>query len=205
MATPKARSAKPGMTETMSRPLRTATVTFHSPARSAFCSDASTARSARRLGKAPLLAQSLLQPPKIARRLVHVGLGDLDVVEADDRIDLDRMAFGALADDLPMDLAFGRHVDDEIAANPGLAAEPPARRKRPALRGVAALDRAPWRHMIGARMNRVLGEIALARHRPDSGRKCRARRRPNRDRRQARARPRAGSRRRQNRLACRTA
>ncbi len=63
--------------------------------------------------------------------------------------------------DLPVDLAFGRHIDDEIAANPGLAAEPPAWRKRSALRGIAGLDLSPRRHMIGARMNCVLGEIAF--------------------------------------------
>ena len=38
-----------------------------------------------RFAKAPLFAQGLLQTPKIARRLVHVGLGDLDIIEADDR------------------------------------------------------------------------------------------------------------------------
>ena len=103
-----------------------------------------------RFGDVPLLAQSLLQPAEIARRLVHVRLGDLDVVEAHDRVDLDRMSLGALAHNLPVDLAFRRHVDDEIAANPGLAAEPPAGRKRSALRGVAALDLSPRRHMIGA-------------------------------------------------------
>ena len=108
-----------------------------------------------------MLAKSLLQTPQIARRLVHVRFGDLDVVEADDRIDLDRMRLRALADHLPVDLAFGRHVDDEIAANPGLASEPPASWKRPAFRGVAGLDRSRRRHMIGARMNGVLGEIAL--------------------------------------------
>ena len=97
-----------------------------------------------------MLAQSLLEAAKIARRLVHVRLGDLDVVEADDRVDLDRMGLRALAHDLPMDLAFRRHVDDEIAADPGLASESPARRKRSALFGVAALDLSPWRHMIGA-------------------------------------------------------
>ena len=114
-----------------------------------------------RFGETPLLAQSLLQAAEIARRLVHVRLGDLDIVEAHDRVDLDRMSLGALAHHLPVDLAFRRHVDDEIAANPGLAAEPPAGRKRPALRGIAALDLSPRRHMIGARMNCVLGEIAL--------------------------------------------
>ncbi len=92
---------------------------------------------------------------------MHVRLGDLDIIEADDRIDLDWMRLRALADDLPMNLAFGRHVDDEIAANPGLAAEPPAGRKRPALRGVAGFDLSPWRHMLVAGMNGVLGEIPL--------------------------------------------
>src|SRR5271165_3241588 len=71
------------------------------------------------------------------------------------------MGLGALAYDLPVDLAFGRDVDDEVAANPGLAPEPPGGGKRSALISVAALDLAPGRHMIGARMNRVLGEIAF--------------------------------------------
>ena len=46
------------------------------------------------------------------------GSRDLDVIEAHDGIDVDRMALGALAHHLPVDLAFGRHVDDEIAADP---------------------------------------------------------------------------------------
>ena len=109
----------------------------------------------------PLLVQSLLKATKIARRLVHVRLADLDVIEADDRIDLDRMRLRALADDLPMNLAFGRHVDDEVAANSGLAAEPPAGGERSALRGVAGLDLCRRRHMIGAGTDGVLGEVAL--------------------------------------------
>ena len=124
IATPKARSAKPGMMATMSRLLRSATVTFHCPARNALCKPTSVARSACVSPNAPLLVQRLLEATKITGRLVHVRLGDLDVIEADDRIDLDRMGLRALADDLPVDLAFGRHVDDEIAAIVGLAAEP---------------------------------------------------------------------------------
>ena len=54
------------------------------------------------------------------------GSRDLDIVQADDRIDLDRMRLGALAHDLTVDLALGRHVDDEIAADLRLAAEPAA-------------------------------------------------------------------------------
>ena len=114
-----------------------------------------------RFANAPLLVQSLLKAAKIARRLVHVRLADLDVIEADDRIDLDWMRLRALADDLPVNLAFGRHVDDEIATNSGLASEPAAVGERPTLRGIASLDRSRRRHMIGAGMNRVLGEITL--------------------------------------------
>ena len=51
------------------------------------------------------------------------GSRDLDIVKAHDRIDLDRMGFGALAHHLAMDLAFGGHVDDEIAADLRLTAE----------------------------------------------------------------------------------
>ena len=152
-----------------------------------------------------MLAERLLQAAKIARRLVHVRLGDFDVIEADDRIDLDRMGLGALAHDLPMDLAFGRHVDDEIAANPGLAAEPPAGGERSALLGVAALDLAPWGDMIGARMNRVLGEIAFG----DIDLAAAADAAPAADRieidAERRARRRGGSRRRRTRPVCRTA
>ena len=145
----------------MSRPLRSATVTFHCPARNAFCKASERREIGVRFAEIPLLAQSLLQAAQIARRLVHVRLADLDVIEADDRIDLDWMRLRALADDLPMNLAFGRHVDDKIAANFGLAAEPSAVGERSALRGVAGLDRSRRRHMIGARMNGVLGEISL--------------------------------------------
>jgi hypothetical protein len=45
---------------------------------------------------------------KIARRLVHVRLADLDLTEADDLIDFDRMRLRALADDLPMNWLLAR-------------------------------------------------------------------------------------------------
>ena len=145
----------------MSRPLRSGDSDLPFPGAQRLLQAGERREIGVRFVKIPLLAQSLLQAAKIARRLVHVRLADLDVIEADDRIDLDRMRLRALAHDLPMNLTFGRHVDDEIAANPGLASEPPAGGERSALRGVAGLDLARWRHMIGARMNGVLGEIAL--------------------------------------------
>ena len=127
-ATPKARSAKPGVTATISRPLRSATVTFHSPARSAFCRPRSTGRLALRLAEAPLLGQRLLQAPQIARGIVHVGLGDLDIMQAHDRIDLDRMRLRALAHDLAMHLAFrrARRRRDRRRSAPGSRAGGPA-------------------------------------------------------------------------------
>ena len=92
---------------------------------------------------------------------MHVGLGDLDIMQANDRIDVDRMRLRALADDLAMHLALGRHIDDEIAQDARLAAEPAARRQRAALVDPALLYRAPWRHMIVRGIERVLGEFAL--------------------------------------------
>jgi hypothetical protein len=61
---------------------------------------------------------------------VHIRFGDFDIIEADDWVDLDRMRLRALADDLPVDLAFGRHVDDQIATDPGLTSKSPAGWKR---------------------------------------------------------------------------
>ena len=205
IATPKARSAKPGKTATMSRPLRTATVTFQPPARSVFCRAASVARSAPSVVDAPLLGERLLQAAEVARRLVHVRLADLDVMQAHHRIDFDRMLFGALAHDLAMDLALGRHVDDEIAADLRLAAEPPSRRQRAALVGVALLDRVPGRRVSRRATRSRAWRTAPRRPRSGSARRCRVRRRPNRGRRRATAPRRAGSSLRRNRRACPTA
>ena len=110
---------------------------------------------------APLRGQRLLQAPEVARGVVHVGLGDLDIMQANDRIDVYRMRLRALADDLAMHLALGRHINDEIAQDARLAAESAARRQRAALVDPALLHRAPWRHMIFRGKQRVLGEFTL--------------------------------------------
>ena len=114
-----------------------------------------------RIRDAPLFGERLLQAAKVARRVLHVRLADFDIVQPDDRIDVDRVLLGALAHDLAVDLALRRHVDDELAANLGLAAEPPPRRKRSALIGIALLDLAPGARVRGVRGDRVLGEFAL--------------------------------------------
>ena len=61
----------------MSRPLRSATVTFQAPARSVFCRLASAARSAATSPRPHCSRQRLLQAPEIARGLVHVRLARL--------------------------------------------------------------------------------------------------------------------------------
>ncbi len=120
------------------------------------------AAGSRRASPTPHCSRNaVLQAPEIARGVVHVGLADLDIVKAHDRIDLDRMRLGALAHDLAMDLAFRGHVDDEIAADPRLTAEAASLAQGPALVGVALLDLVPRRDMVARRGDRVFGELAL--------------------------------------------
>ncbi len=108
-----------------------------------------------------MLGERLSQAPEIAGGIVHVGLGDLDIVQPHDGIDVDGMRLGALAHDLTMNLALRRHVDDEIAAELRLTSEPAARLQRPALVDIALLDRIPRRRVILRGIERMLGEFAL--------------------------------------------
>ena len=86
----------------------------------------------------PLRLQRLLDPLEVAALPVHVGLLDLDIVEPGQRIELDRAHLGALADHLLVDLAVGRHVDDDVALKLRLTGQPPARLQAPACPGSAA-------------------------------------------------------------------
>ena len=69
----------------------------------------------------PFALERHAQPRKIAGRIVHVRLGDLDVVQADDGIERDLALIGRLADHLAMHLAAGWHINDEIAEDHRLA------------------------------------------------------------------------------------
>ena len=108
----------------------------------------------------PLLAQRLLQALEVAARALHVGLFDLDIVQADHRIELDRPDLGTLPDDLLVNLALGRDVDHDVALQPRLAAEPALRPESPPP-AIALLDLAERRDMITRRADAVLGELAL--------------------------------------------
>ena len=78
----------------------------------------------REPGQLPFALECLAQSAEVARRRGEVGLLDLDVVEPDDGVDLDRVRVGLLAHDLPVHLALGWHVDHELALDVGRAAEP---------------------------------------------------------------------------------
>ena len=109
----------------------------------------------------PLVGERHGEAAKIARRIVHVGLGHLDIVKADDGIERDDPRVSVLADDLTMDLAFLGDVDDRVAEDLRLAAEPPPEAKRAALLDIALLDPVPAGQVIGRRRYAVLGELAL--------------------------------------------
>ena len=120
------------------------------------------AQVADHAGQRPLLGQRRDQALQIARRLVHVGLGDLDVVEPGGRIHDDLARLGAFAHDLLVDLALGGHVDHHVALDPGLAAEPAAL-DQAAFRIVALLDLVPRAQRVLAHRDAVLGELAEGR------------------------------------------
>ena len=76
----------------------------------------------------PLATERLLEPGEVAAGGLERRPLDLDVVEPDDRVDLEVADREALADDLLVDLALGRDVDDGVA--PDLRTAQLSRRSR---------------------------------------------------------------------------
>ena len=110
----------------------------------------------------PLIVQGGGQPFKIARRFMHVRLGHVDIDRARRRIHLDVPRGRRLADDLLVNLALGRHVDDHIAHHLGLTAQTPTLGQTPD--GIVAFfNRVPFRQRIGMDGDAVLGKFAIAR------------------------------------------
>jgi hypothetical protein len=87
----------------------------------------------------PLAQERLADAADVAAGAAQLGALDLDVVQPHDRVDLDRVGVCLLADDLPVELALGRHVDDEVACDGGDAPQPPPLGE-PALGVVPRLD-----------------------------------------------------------------
>ena len=122
-AMPKARSWKPGQTPMICDSPCTATVTFQPPLRSACLQFAEHREVAVEAGELPFGVERVLQPPQVARRILHVRFLHLDEVQAHDRVQLDFARIGVLAHDLAVHLAARRHVDDHVALHARRAGE----------------------------------------------------------------------------------
>ena len=111
----------------------------------------------------PLRSQGVEQPAQVPGRGGEIRLGDVDGVQADDRVHLERSRRQVLADHLAVDLALGRDVDDEVAGDVRRARQAPVGREA-VLRPVGRLDATDRRQVVGRGRDPVLGE------RPESGR-----------------------------------
>ena len=92
---------------------------------------------------------------------MHIGLGDLHNDAPYGRIQNDIPGGCLLANHLPVHLAFGRHVDNDITLHLGLTAQPAACFQT-ALFLVALLNRIPGRQRILCHIDPMLGERADA-------------------------------------------
>ena len=119
---------------------------------------------AAQVREAPLLAKCRLDPAQIAGGVVHVGLGDLDEPQPHHRIDANRMHLGPLAHHLPVNLAVGRDIDDDIAPELRRAAQASPRGQRRPLLVKAPLDRSEFGEMLDPGAHPVLGEFSDALH-----------------------------------------
>ncbi len=109
----------------------------------------------------PLIGEGQLETEQVAGRRGQLGRLHLDVVEADDGVQVEVANVEALPDDLAIDLALGRHVDHDVAAEMGGAGEAPLVSEALAV-AVSGLDRAERRQVVGRRDDPVLGELADA-------------------------------------------
>ena len=109
--------------------------------------------------EAPLLAERRLDPAQIPRGVVHVRLRDLHESQPHHRIDADRVHLGALAHHLPVHLAVGGNIDDDVATELRRAAQAAPRSERRPLLVVAPLDRPEIAQVLGPGAHPVLGEL----------------------------------------------
>ena len=114
-------------------------------------------------GELPFLLERVHQAPQVAGWILHVRLLHFDVVQADDRIQLDLARIGILAHDLAMDLAAGRNVHDHVALHERRAGKTVTGRQPPPAR-VALLDFADGGNARCTGAHAVLGEFALGDH-----------------------------------------
>ena len=80
-------------------------------------------RIAGKVHESPFALERLVQAPQVAGGILHVRFFHLDVVQANDRVQLDLARIRVLAHDLAVNLAAGRHVDDDVALDARLAGQ----------------------------------------------------------------------------------
>ena len=114
-------------------------------------------------GQAPLPLQRDEHAGEVTAGPGQLGPFDLDLMQADYGIDDEVADRHALAHDLPMDLALGRHVDEHVAVDLGTTPESPSRRQ-PAEPVVLVFVGAARREVPVRGFDAVLGERPLRRH-----------------------------------------
>ena len=119
----------PGQTVIKPLPSCTATVTRHAPARSVFCRTGENVRVDPEGAQLPLSLERIAQAAEVARRRRERGFLDLDVVQADDRVDVDGMGVRLFPHDLPVHLALRGNIDHERPFDTCGAAEASPRRE----------------------------------------------------------------------------
>ena len=113
------------------------------------------------IGQAPFLLERLEQADEIARWRGQLRRDHLDVVEPDDGVDMEVADVEALADDLAVDLALRRDVDDGVAEDMGGAGES-ASLGQALVGAVLRLDGVERAQVLRPRFDPVLGERADA-------------------------------------------
>ncbi len=113
------------------------------------------------VGQSPLRFQCFLEAPEVAGRGGELRLSHLDVVKADDRVDVEVADVEVLANDLAVDLALRRDIDDDVASETGDAREATGRLEAATV-AVLHLGAGERRQVFGARLDPVLGEAAHA-------------------------------------------
>ena len=126
---------------------------------SAGCNAAIAAGRASRSVRPHCSEQRVVQPPQVAAIRAEIGRGDVDQVEAHDRIDHEIVERDRLAHDGPVHLARGRYVDHDVTVDDGRARRAGRRAERRAGRDTRAPRRVGGPRCSPLALDRVLGEV----------------------------------------------
>jgi hypothetical protein len=111
----------------------------------------------------PLGSQRVEQPAQVAGRRREIRLADVYRMQSDDRIHLERSSRQVLANDLAMDLALRRDVDDGVAEQAGGARQAPIG-GQPLVPAIGLLDGVGLAQVVRRGRDAVLRERPECRH-----------------------------------------